>query len=298
MADEKAFSKLPAAIQKHLTGLAAEQDRHKDPDYIKTLTEVWYRKEELFRQQVKAVRLELVDSVSAKDSRGMMVLSYSGSILCIGPVFPTSTNINFSRWIEYSSIKLRTEVPDIIMEKTAVLKSDVTVGQPVRLGDSRVSATSPAYLLAVCPEGLNEDEQDKRIRESAVFITAGFMKFNQTLQIDSKSVPDQFTMKSMVRFLAKKHGLTGQEARLIIDDFMTLIETGMLMGESVPFGRLGRFSIKTREAQKPRVVRHPGTGEEMTVKAKPSRGVPKISFSNYLKERAEGIVPDIDTDSD
>ena len=103
-------------------------------------------------------------------------------------------------------------------------------------------------------------------------------------------MPDQFTMKSMVRFIAKKHGLTGQEARLIIDDFITLIETGMLMGDSVPFGRLGKFSIKTRDAQKARVVRHPGTGEEMTVGAKPAKGVPKISFSKYLKERAEGVL--------
>ena len=28
----------------------------------------------------------------------------------------------------------------------------------------------------------------------------------------------------------------------------------------------------------------------MTVRAKPAKGVPKISFSSYLKERAEGIV--------
>jgi len=164
------------------------------------------------------------------------------------------------------------------------------VDRPVMLGSSRVKTTSPAYLIAVCPEDLNEDEQDKRIRESAVFITAGFMKYNQTLQLDTRSIPDQFTMKSMVRFVAKKHGLTGQEARLIIDDFITLIETGMLMGDSVPFGRLGKFSIKTRDAQKARVVKHPATGEEMTVGAKPAKGVPKISFSSYLKERAEGIV--------
>jgi hypothetical protein len=37
------------------------------------------------------------------------------------------------------------------------------------------------------------------------------------------------------------------------------------------------------------VVKHPVTGEEMVVEAKPARGVPKISFSAYLKERAEGV---------
>jgi len=288
------LKELPEAIQKHLLGLAMEQGRHEDMQYLKTLTDVWRQKEELFRQQIRSVKLELVNSVSNKDGRGMMILSFSGSILCIGPVFTTSTNINFSRWIEYSSIKLRTEVPDIIMDKGASLASPVSAGQPVQLLNSRLKTTSPAYLIAVCPDGIDEEEQDKRVRESAVFITAGFMKYNQTLQVDSKQVPDQFTMKSMTRFLAKKHGLTGQEARLILEDFITLIETGMLMGESVPVGRLGRFSIKTREAQKPRVVRHPKTGEEMTVNAKPARGIPKISFSSYLKDRAEGIVSEDD----
>lgn len=284
------FNDLPEAISRHLLGLAAEQKMQDNDEYLSNLVNVWKQKEALFRDQARSVRLELVDSVSNKDGRGMMILSYSGSILCVGPVFMTSTNINFSRWTEYSSIKLRTEVPDIIMEKAATLDAPLSVGQSVKLGNSKVQATSPAYLIAVCPDDLNEDEQDKRIRESAVFITAGFMKYNQTLQLDTKSIPDQFTMKSMVRFIAKKHGLTGQEARLIIDDFITLIETGMLMGESVPFGRLGKFSVKTRDAQKPRVVKHPQTGEEMTVGAKPAKGVPKISFSSYLKERAEGVL--------
>jgi nucleoid DNA-binding protein len=286
------FQSLPEAIKRHLLGLATEKNKQNDLEYLHTLTDVWRQKEELFREQIKSVKLELVDSVSNKDTRGMMILSYSGSILCVGPVFLTSTNINFSRWVEYSSIKLRTEVPDIIMEKGASLSAMLSVGQSVNLENSRVKTTSPAYLIAVCPEGIDEDEQDKRVRQSAVFITAGFMKYNQTLQLDTKSIPDQFTMKSMTRFLAKKHGLTGQEARLILEDFMTLIETGMLMGESVPFGRLGRFSIKMREAQKPRVVKHPKTGAEMTVNAKPAKGVPKISFSSYLKERAEGVITD------
>lgn len=290
MSKKMDFQDLPETIKKHLLGLAAEQNRQDDVEYIQTLTDVWQQKEDLFRAQAKAVKLDLVEEVSNKDTRGMMILSYSGSILCIGPVFLTNSNINFSRWIEYSSIKLRTEVPDIIMEKGASLTNPVTVGESVQLEGSKVKATSPAYLIAVCPEGLDEDEQDKRIRESAVFITAGFMKYNQSLQVDTKSIPDQFTMKSMTRFLAKKHGMTGQEARLVLEDFLTLIETGMLMGESVPFGRLGRFSIKTRDAQKARVVKHPKTGEEMTIAAKPARGVPKISFSSYLKERAEGIV--------
>ncbi|MFP4563770.1 MAG: HU family DNA-binding protein, partial [Spirochaetia bacterium] len=54
-------------------------------------------------------------------------------------------------------------------------------------------------------------------------------------------------------------------------------------------GRLGRISIKRRPPQKARVGRNPATGEEMTIPAKPARGVPKISFSKHLKQRAAEV---------
>lgn len=292
MTENPRFTALPQAIQKQLLWIAAEQERKDDAAFIDDLTEVWEKKAALFLDQIKAVNLELVESVSAGDMRGMMVLTYSGSLLSIGPVFQTATNVNFSRWVEYSSIKLRTDVPDIVSEWDAVLAADFGRDKPVKLENARIKSTSPSYLIAICPANLDEEEQDKRIRESTIYITTGFMKFNRTLQIDKSNIPDQFTMKSMTRYLAKKHNMTGQEAKLLLDDFMTLVETGMLLGESVPVGRIGRFSVKTRGIQKARVVKHPGTGEEMTIDAKPAMGVPKVSFSTYLKERAASVIAD------
>jgi nucleoid DNA-binding protein len=115
------------------------------------------------------------------------------------------------------------------------------------------------------------------------------MKFNRDLSEGQENIPDQFTMKSMTRYLAKKHGLTGNEARLLIDDYLTMVETGMLMGETVPMGKIGRLYCKIREAQKSRVVKHPATGEDLRIEAKPAMGVPKISFSSHLKERLSRI---------
>lgn len=298
MKENTRFSSLPQPIQKQLLWIAAEQNRKDDPGFIEDLTEVWEKKASLFLEQIKAVNLELVDRVSRDDMRGVMILTYSGSLLSIGPVFQTATNLNNGRWIEYSSIKLRTDVPDIVSEWDAVIASDFGTGTSVKLDNSRISSTSPAYLIAVCPAALDEEEQDKRVRESTIYLTTGFMKFNRTLQIDKSNVPDQFTMKSMTRYLAKKHNMTGQQAKLLLDDFMTLIETGMLLGESVPVGRIGRFSIKTRGVQKARVVKHPGTGEEMTIDAKPAMGVPKVSFSTYLKDRAVSVISESDDGDD
>ena len=63
----------------------------------------------------------------------------------------------------------------------------------------------------------------------------------------------------------------------------------MLLGETVPLGKIGRLSLKRKDAQKARIVRHPETGDEITVKSKPAMYVPKISFSKHLKDKASSL---------
>jgi len=279
---------LPKQVRRHLEAIAEELGRGGDSSLLLELTAIWTKKAALYEDQARAVHLDIVDSLPEGDGRGTLVLTYSGSLLSIGP----DTEKTLGRWLEYSSIKLRTDVPDVVVDHGISVTRAIRVDHGVEIRGSRVTQTSPVYSIAVCPPDTPEEEQERRIRESTIFITNGFMKYNRSLQIERESAPDQFTMKSMTRYLAKKHGLTGQAARLLIDDFITLIETGMLLGDSVPLGRLGRLSIKTRDAQKARLVKHPGTGEEVTVDAKPSRGVPKMSFSTHIKTRAHAITAD------
>ncbi len=274
---------IPDGVREHLSSLASDEGRASDSEFLAELEANWQQKAELFREQAQSVRLDMVDSLPADDPRGALILTYSGSLLSIGP----DTDRTLGRWLEYASIKLRTDVPDVVTDRGISIAGGVRLGAPIQIAGSQISRTSKVFSIAACPGDLDEDAQEKRIRESAIFITNGFMVFNRSVHADPESIPDQFTMKSMTRYLAKKHNLTGQQARTLIDDFITLVETGMLLGDTVSLGRLGRVSIKMREPQKARVVKHPGTGEEMVVEAKPARGVPKISFSAYIKERAE-----------
>ena len=104
-----------------------------------------------------------------------------------------------------------------------------------------------------------------------------------------QSLPDQFNSRAIIVYLAKKNGLTQKQARQIISDYLTMLESGMLLGERVPLGKIGRLYLKKRPPRKARVVINPATGEKMTVKARPEEAVPKISFSRSLKERARQV---------
>ncbi len=271
------FSSLPPEIRRHLEALVKllpEQNK----DSLELLAKVWEEKDILFREQAEALGMILEKKVLPEEGNGILALTSSGSILSIGP----GTD---ERLLEYASIKTRTDVPDIFTETISVSPKSIAVGEPVTFPEGRLNKTSPVYRLAVCSSDIPREEQEKRIREATIYLTNGFMKLNRSLHLDPSSVPDQFTMKSMVRYVAKKNGVTAAECKTIIDDFLYLIETGLCLGEKVPLGRIGRFAIKQQEARKARVVKHPGTGKEMTVEAKPAVVVPKISFSSYLKDR-------------
>jgi nucleoid DNA-binding protein len=279
------FEQLPAPIQQHIGGIARELGKNEDQGFLEELGNIWQRKATLFQEQARAVGMSMVEELPEGDPRGALFLTYSGSLLSVGPIFEGFDG----RWMEYSSIKLRTDVPDIMVERDANIAGSTAVGRGVKLLGSKLKQTSSIYFIAVCGDEVPTEEQDKRIRESTIFLTNGFMKYNRTLTLDKSTAPDQFTMKSMTRYIAKKHNMTGVEAKQLIDDFLTLIETGMLLGETVPLGKIGKLSIKTRNAQKARVVKHPTSGEEITIEAKPAMGVPKISFSTTIKHRATEI---------
>jgi nucleoid DNA-binding protein len=273
---------LPEAVQKHLISLIASAELPDTEEFRERMAAAWTKKCRLFEQQSRFIEMELTDSLPKSDKRGALVLTWSGSIIAIGP----DTG---SREAEYASMEIRSDVPNSVQNNGTALAEDVARNKPVCFTEGQLQKTSPAFMIAVFPAGVSADTQQERLREAMIFLTNSFVKINQTVHIDKKNIPDQFTAKAMVRYLAKRHELTTAQAQKILDDYHFMLEAGMLLGENVPVGKIGKLTMKTREAQKARVVRHPETGEEFTVKAKPSVSVPKVSFSKRLKEKAAAL---------
>jgi nucleoid DNA-binding protein len=93
----------------------------------------------------------------------------------------------------------------------------------------------------------------------------------------------------MIGYLADRHGMTQKAVREILDDYAVLLETGMLMGQAVPVGRLGRLSLRLKPARKARLGRNLATGEEITVPARDERMSPVFRFSARAKERSASL---------
>ncbi len=295
---------LPSEIREHLRQLVKKTDVHaaegaedaksaqgperaeqpQGPEQEEALFErlaaAWIEKEQLFNGQTSALDMETAEEIEANDARGMLLLTKSGSLLSLWPAADSK------RELEYASIPMRSDVPEILRGQHVQVEGPIRRGSPARIQDGPLKKTSSIYQIAVFPSALSADEQAKRIREATIFLTNGFTRINKKTRALENSSVDHFNKQSIVAYIAQRSDLTQKEVKQVIDDYLSMVESGILLGESVNLGRLGRLSIKQRPPQKARVGRNPATGEEITIPAKPAQGVPKISFSSYLKERA------------
>lgn len=282
------FNQLPEKIQKHLTEITKTSGLPEGDESLEKIALNWTEKRDLFKSQIACLGMVECGTFAKDQPRGALMLTYSGSLISIG------TLQEESRWFEYASIKLRHDVPDILKGEKVTLTSDTGVDHSAEFEGAPLKKTSSLLLIACCTEDVPLDEQEKRIQEATLFLTNGFVKINQTLYSESREnggAYNQFNKKSMSGYIAKRNGITKKLAARIIDDYQQLIETGMLLGEKVPLGRLGALSLKIIPSRKARIGRNPLTGEELTIKARPEMPGPKFSFSKYIKERSSMVDP-------
>ncbi|MCK5672695.1 MAG: hypothetical protein KAH95_04930, partial [Spirochaetales bacterium] len=200
------FNELPEQIKLHMESLIASSELPDTADFKTLLADTWNRKCSLFEQQAKILEMELVNTMDENDPRGVIVLTYSGSIVSINPKEET-------REVEYASIHLRSDVPKTVSILATNIVSSVEIGKAVEFSSGQLKKTSAAYIIAVCKKTVSIEKQKERIREGTIYLTNGFMKINRSIHIDKTNIPDQFTGKSMSRYIAKKHNITGTLAK-------------------------------------------------------------------------------------
>jgi nucleoid DNA-binding protein len=99
-------------------------------------------------------------------------------------------------------------------------------------------------------------------------------------------VPDKLTGASVVGYLAEKSGLARKDVKLLVEDLYELISQGVMRGERVAVGKIGKMFIRVRPARPAHPGRNPATGLEIMIPAKPATKVPRFTFSKTFKEAA------------
>lgn len=265
---------IPSDVERHLHTLVTKNITF---DMIK---ELWMKKDKLFSDQIALLAMDEVDHLQMNEERGILLLTYSGSLISMG--------CGKERSMEYASIKLRGDVPDIIKADKVSLSSHLDKGDAATFEGGQVQNTSALYKIVVCREGVSVEEQEKRVREATIFITNSFVHLNRDLTLAGEGGSmDQFNKKEMIRYIAGKNGVSQKLAKELIDDYMIMAETGLLLGKTVSLGSMGKLNMKWKAERKARIGRNPASGEEITIAAKEAHYTPSFKFSSRIKEKCE-----------
>ncbi len=288
------FDQLPDRIKRHLESVAQQTDIGSAAEALPAVVGNWFQKTQLFHEQIQSLHMTHEDTFAHTDSRGALLLTYSGSLIVLGPAASgtslASEGESPERSFEYASIALRTDVPELSSAASVQLTGDLHVDSVAGFSGAPIKQSSEILFIASFSEELKAAEQSERLRQASIFLTNSFVHANRTLTAVPEEAPDRFTLRSIVQYVAARNGTTQTQTKSIIDDYLMTIETGLMLGERVSLGQLGTVELHIRPAQKARVGRNPATGEELLIPAKPEQPVPRFKAAARLRERSS-VVP-------
>ncbi len=173
---ENNFSKVSERVQNHLKQLSGNiqlSDITEDP--LEILAGGWLEKDEVFNRQIEENELEPADSFSASETRGALVMTYSGSLIKLGPLEENG------RQTEYTSVGFRTDVPDFLQQSNSQLAEDISIDEAVKFKNGPIDKSSPVYRIAIVRESIEYEEANELLTQVTHQLTDEFIEINKTL---------------------------------------------------------------------------------------------------------------------
>jgi hypothetical protein len=169
------LDQIPEQIHDHIKDITRSSGLPDTEESVEQIARAWLEKKQIFEQKTKEFDMEESDEFAADEERGGLMLTYSGSIVTLGPL------VEERRKGEYASIGLRQDVPDSSVYDDSQLAADVEVDDPVSFKEGPIKKSSPVFRIAIYPEGLDAEEEEERLSLATQAITEEFVKVNKTL---------------------------------------------------------------------------------------------------------------------
>jgi hypothetical protein len=163
---------IPENIERHLHGVIKQFGLEDNKETYDRLKGGWLEKQEAFKDQIENMGMEEIDSLERHDDRGVLALTYSGSLISIGPM------TEGDRKVDYTSIGFRTDVPESLTKEGCLLLNDLELDKGIFFDGGPIKQTSPVYKLVVCPQTLDHQEQEDLIDRATTMIIDTFQEIN------------------------------------------------------------------------------------------------------------------------
>jgi hypothetical protein len=170
------LDQIPPNIQQHIKTIAQSVKTEEGEDALEKVAQAWLEKKSVFEEKIAEMGMEEIDSLAKDDEKGALALTYSGSLVNIGPL------VEAVRTVKYTSIGMRTDIPESAESATSKLADDVKVDSIIKFEGGPVKSTSQIFKIAVCKdEDLSPEEQQQTIMETATVIEEEFVEVNKTV---------------------------------------------------------------------------------------------------------------------
>ncbi len=164
---------LPEKIQRQIINITKFSSFTFNEESIEKIAELWILKENLFLEELKKNNMIEIDFIDANNKSASIIMTYSGSLLKLSP------EKDGERTIEYTSLGLRTDVPDHLVVNNVKLAYDIIKDEPIDFKQSKLKTTSPVYKIGICKENLSEEDQLDSVDKFNDFILKSFIEFNR-----------------------------------------------------------------------------------------------------------------------
>jgi hypothetical protein len=172
------LDKIPTHLHEHLKGLIKSSKLPDGEETLEKIAKGWVDKFDAFVEEIAKQNMEEVEKLDKEESRGALALTYSGSLVNIGPI------IDGSRTVMYTSIGLRTDTPGRVEKEGSVLDSDVVIDDIIKFKTGPVKSTSKIYKIAICKGNISPEQQENNLTKVMSNIEDIMLDVNKTILSD------------------------------------------------------------------------------------------------------------------
>ena len=162
-------------IRQHIQQLVKTAGLPDTEESMESLERGWEEKLDTFEKQVEERDMEMVEEFDAEDERGALLMTYSGSLINLGPKGDNG------RFVAYHSIGIRNDVPESAETGNTDLAEDVAIDEGAVFTNGPIKKSSPIFKIAVIVEEMEDKEQEELLAEVTQMLTDDFIEVNKTI---------------------------------------------------------------------------------------------------------------------
>ncbi|MFP4374922.1 MAG: hypothetical protein ACLFPO_11365 [Spirochaetaceae bacterium] len=172
------LDQVPEKVRDHIRQITKTSGMEDTEESVELMAKGWLDKQEAFQNKLDELNMEGVDEFGADEERGALLLTYSGSILKIGPI------LDGVRQAEYVSIGLRRDVPESAANDESVLEDDVAVDDVATFETGPIRKSSPIFKIAVNRDAMEAAEEEEKLTSATQIISEEFVEINKTMAVE------------------------------------------------------------------------------------------------------------------